>query len=179
MGVTLLAFGWGFAEATLFFVVADVVISIVGVRRGRRAALWAALAAAAGATVGGICIALWARYCPDAALDAIQGVPAISETMVGDLRNDLDGGVAVALLVASVTGVPYKIGAVLAPAAGIPIWQLALLTPMVRLPRFTAAAVGGALLRRWTPRMSDRGRIALLGTGWSIFYAVYWTITPN
>ncbi|MGI8646762.1 MAG: hypothetical protein ACR2JX_00805 [Mycobacteriales bacterium] len=69
------------------------------------------------------------------------------------------------------TGIPYKIAAVTAPGVGIPMWLLALITPVVRLPRFVAAAAGGALLRRWTLPLSRRVRLSIVVTGWVLFYA--------
>ena len=42
MGLSVAALLWGFAEATLFFIVPDVLLSAIAVRRGRGAALRAA-----------------------------------------------------------------------------------------------------------------------------------------
>jgi membrane protein YqaA with SNARE-associated domain len=53
MGLMAAAALWGFAEATLFFIVPDVLLSIIAVRRGRRPA-WIAMAwTIAGAIAGG------------------------------------------------------------------------------------------------------------------------------
>lgn len=183
MAVVLLAFGWGFAEATLFFIVADVVISVAAARHGWRVGLYAALAAAAGATLGGVCLAGWAMHSPETALAWVENVPAISPGMVTDLRSSIEDqstlGLLTVLIKASVTGVPYKIAAVTATGVSIPMWLLALITPVVRLPRFVAAAVGGALLRRWTPSLSGRARLSVVVVGWVLFYAAYWAVMPN
>ncbi len=55
-----LSAAWGFAEATLFFIVPDVIVTFLafryGFRRGWIAAAWAAF----GAVIGGIVIYVWA-----------------------------------------------------------------------------------------------------------------------
>ncbi|MCE3289658.1 MAG: hypothetical protein K0R83_1670, partial [Caulobacter sp.] len=44
---------WGVAEATLFFVVPDLLIGYLALTRGFRAGAWASLLAATGAVIGG------------------------------------------------------------------------------------------------------------------------------
>lgn len=183
MGLVLLGFGWGFAEATLFFVVADVGISLIATRRGWRLGCYSALAAAAGATVGGVCLALWAAGSPDTALHAVDKVPSISPTMIHDLRTAMADqspfGLLGVLLQASVSGVPYKIAAATAPGLGIPLWLLAVLTPLARLPRFLLAAAAGAGVRRVTTAYPPWLGPSLVTAAWLIFYSFYWSLTPN
>ena len=77
----LAAFAWGVAEASVFFIVPDVLLSYVGVKRGVRAAGLAAIWAAAGAALGGVGMYLWAVSDPEAALGFVLAVPAISAAM--------------------------------------------------------------------------------------------------
>ncbi|WP_026869026.1 hypothetical protein [Inquilinus limosus] len=185
MGLTLLAFLWGVAEASLFFVVPDVPVSLIALARGWQAGLRAAVAAAAGAAVGGAALAVFATYAPETALAMVEAVPAISPAMIERLQGLMAGagsaaGLAGVLILASLTGVPFKIAAASAPALGIPAWELALLTPLVRLPRFVALAAAGAALHALTPALPRRiqpvrVRLLLAALGWSAFYGGYWS----
>lgn len=180
----ILAFLWGIAEASLFFVVPDVPVSLIALARGGRAGLRAAVAAAAGAMVGGTALAVFASHAPQAAIALVDAVPAISPAMIARLQGmmaatDSAAGLAGVLILASLSGIPYKIAAASAPGLGVPVWELALLTPLVRLPRFVALAGTGALLHRLTPAMPGwmqplRVRLLLAALGWSAFYGNYW-----
>lgn len=180
----LLAFLWGIAEASLFFVVPDVPVSLIALARGGRAGLRAAVAAAAGAMIGGAALALFASHAPQAAIALVDAVPAISPAMIARLQGMMAGtdsaaGLAGVMILASLSGIPYKIAAASAPGLGVPVWELALLTPLVRLPRFVALAGAGALLHRLTPAMPGwmqplRVRLLLAALGWSAFYVNYW-----
>ena len=185
----LLAFLWGVAEASLFFVVPDVPVSLIALARGWRVGLVAAVAAAAGALAGGTALALCASHAPQAVLALVEAVPAISPAMIARLQaqmaGDVPAGIAAlagTLIEASLSGVPYKIAAASWPTLGLPIWQLALLTPLVRLPRFIALAAAGGMLHRLTPTLPGwmrpvRTRLLLAILGWAAFYTWYWTRT--
>ena len=182
--LTLLAFAWGIAEACLFFVVPDVPVSLIALARGWRAGLRAAVAAAAGAVVGGTALALFASWAPETALAVVERVPAISPAMIARLQAmmaqaESPAALVGTLILASLTGIPYKIAAACAPGLGIPIWELALITPLVRLPRFVSLAAAGAILRRLAPAMPGwmqpaRVRLMIAALGWSAFYVNYW-----
>jgi membrane protein YqaA with SNARE-associated domain len=107
--VLALLFAWGLAEATVFFIVADVAVSWIALRRGLKPALAASLAAAAGAVLGIALIYVWAVRDPAAALALVEGVPFVTDELIERMRADLaEQGVA-AVLIAGVTGVPIKI----------------------------------------------------------------------
>lgn len=185
MGLTWLAFLWGVAEASLFFVVPDVPVSLIALACGWQAGLRAALAAAGGAMVGGTALALFASHAPETALAVVDAVPAIPAAMIARMQammagTDSAAGLAGVLILASLSGIPYKIAAAGAPGLGIPVWELALLTPLVRLPRFVALAAAGAVLHRLTPALPGwlqpvRVRLLLAALGWSAFYGAYWS----
>jgi hypothetical protein len=174
-----LAAVWGFAEATLFFVVPDVLIAWLAVARGWRVAVLAAGAASLGAAAGGMLVHAAAVAAPEATRAAILAVPAISDAMVAAAEAKAADGWFAAALGASVTGVPYKIYAMLAPAAGWDALSLALATPVLRLPRFLAVALAFAAIGRAVRRNGALPRWAapVFTAGWVLFYAVYWTLT--
>ena len=171
---------WGAAEASLFFVVPDVVIGYIALKRGWRAGLLAAVMAALGAVVGGAALYLWSAHSPRA-LSLVEAVPAVSQAMVETARDDIrrDGWMAAALR-GPVTSTPYKVYAALAPEAKVGLLPVAAATLPVRLPRFVLAALGlaavGALRRG---RVGPRALTVIYLCAWAVFYAVFWTSHPG
>lgn len=177
---TIAAFTWGVAEGTLFFIVPDVLLSFIGLRRGVRASFAASLSAALGASVGGVMLYLWTAHQPAAARDAVLAVPAISDAMAAKAQAAiLAQGWFIAALEGPLTSTPYKVFAIFAPYA-IALAPFAIASVLVRLPRFVAvsllSAFGGHLLNA----RIGVGRLTwALGLYWVLFYAVFWTITPG
>ena len=177
MGLRLAAALWGFAEATLFFIVPDVLLSFAVVARGWRPAVAASVWALAGALLGGVIMYLWGAADPAGALVVIELVPAISPAMVAQVQQDLAGQGFIALFRAGVTGVPYKIFAASAPQAGIGLAPFVLGSAAARLGRFLLAVIGTALVDAvLARRLARRGRLALLACFWVLFYALYWSL---
>ena len=170
------ALAWGFAEATLFFVVPDLLLSAVGLKRGARAGALASLWAALGAGLGGATMYAWSARDPEHARSAVLAVPAISEAMDGAARGAIDAhGWFLATLAGPLSTTPFKLYAILAPHAGAPFVVFAAASVIARLPRFLLAGFAGALLRRW---FGDRALPWLAGA-WVLFYAVFFALTPN
>lgn len=180
------AFTWGFAEATVFFVVPDAWTSAVGLRRpGRAQAL--TLTATAGAVFGGAVVHRWsARTDPARSATLAARIPAISPTMVAKVDAQMGTRGFPALMIGPFTGTPYKLYARSAAAQGMPLSGLALWTLPARLARFVpvTAVISGiaALARRSGLSAPDRGLPRLLGvsprmvelaiflSGWAAFY---------
>ena len=180
MGLNLACLLWGFAEATLFFIVPDVPLTAVAVWRGRRAALVACAYAVAGALAGGAVIYVWVAHDQAAVVAALDRIPAIAPGMIADARNDLARLGLGALPIGAFSGVPYKIYAAAAGAVGIgPLSFLAVSIP-ARAARFVAAVLAASWIdRRLRRRFSSRSRFALLGGFWVLFYAAYFAALPN
>ncbi|HEX5758380.1 MAG TPA: hypothetical protein VF121_04260 [Thermoanaerobaculia bacterium] len=170
---------WGFAEATVFFVVPDVLLTWVAVG-APRAALRACMAALAGALLGGwLMVACGARD-PAAARALLDRVPAISPGMIERVEREIAEHGAAATIVGPLRGTPYKIYAVLAGARGEGVWRFLAVSVPARLPRFllltlVAAWVSQRPLRRW----SLARKRALLAALWGVFYAAYFALMPN
>jgi len=178
VGVKGLALAWGFAEATLFFVVPEVLITWVALERLRlavAASLWALL----GALAGGALMFWWGAARHDQALAAVERVPAVSVEMLAEIEYSLGEHGPRAMIPGAFIGRPYKAYAVQSPAVGIsPLAFLAASVP-ARLVRFLLAAVvtGGCahLLRR---RPARRKR-AVFVAFWVTLYALFWTLVPG
>ena len=172
---------WGLAEATLFFVVPDVLTSWLAVARGLRAMLLASLVAALAAALGGLLVVLAARHAPEATFSVIAGLPAIDARMMEATcaRFAAANGSFAELLRGAFTGMPYKIFAACEGRGGHGLWSFVALTPLVRWPRFVLAGLIAhglnLVARRW---LSRRVRLGMVAAFWSVFYAAYWSVMP-
>jgi membrane protein YqaA with SNARE-associated domain len=179
LGNNFIAALWGFAEATFFFIVPDVFLSVLGLRNLRRATV-ACLYALGGALVGGTVMYAWGLRDVNAVLAILDAIPAISPEMLSRVRRSLDHQGIMAVLIGPFLGTPYKIYAVQAAAAGIGLLPFLLISIPARLGRFLAVTIccswiGNTVLSH----CSGRSRLAILFAGWTGFYAFYFAMMPN
>jgi hypothetical protein len=73
---------WGFAEATFFFLVPDVILTWIALRHGWRQAGWASLAACSGALIGGGLMYHWGAVDAQQAYAFLDAIPAISQPIL-------------------------------------------------------------------------------------------------
>jgi hypothetical protein len=176
LGLTLplwIVAGWSAAETAIFFLVADIPISWIAVRSGVKAGLLASLVAAFASIVGVVAVWIWASRDPAGAAAMMAALPGIDWPLEARAASIFHEG-PMAMLLASISGVPFKLFA-LEAAKSSPL-PLMLLAPLLRLPRFAAVALfsGGvsAILSRW---MDIKARLLTLMILWVIFYAFYWS----
>lgn len=175
-----IALAWGFAEATLFFIVVDMLISYVTVYFGLRRGVETVFIATLGAVAGGAAMYHWGSDDPGGIVRSLDGVPAISGAMIEEVRRELAGDWQSALFGAAFTGVPYKIFAGLAPSAGIALPIFLAVSVPARAARFLALwLVVGILSRLVATRLGKRQQVGLLTVIWIVFYALYWLSTPG
>lgn len=175
------SFAWGFAEATLFFIVPDALLSYIGLKRGPKAAAMAALWAALGASVGGALMFAWSAAAFDAARAAVLAVPAINDAMAGEAAASVEShGWFWATLMGPLATTPYKLYAILAPHAGAPLLLFAAASITARLPRFLVVGVGVALIGRWLSPLLGAERLPwVLAGAWVLFYLAYFWTHPS
>jgi membrane protein YqaA with SNARE-associated domain len=172
-GVTL-AFLWGVAEATFFFVVPDVIISFAAMLRPRRA-WYHLMAALAGALAGGFCMYLWGAHHALDALEAVGRVPFVRPAMIGHVEASYRREGVVALLLGPLSGIPYKIYAVEAPRfqslAGFLWGSIPARGERFVLVLLIFAGLGAVLRRVGRPE----ARFAIWHAAiWIVFYGLYW-----
>ncbi len=182
----VVAFLWGLAEGTLFFVVPDVLITLAAMFRPRRALAHVG-AALAGAVLAGALMYTWASASPDSARSAVDAVPFVESNVLVVASIDLSYDGAWAVIYGPLRGIPYKVYAVTAPRY-MDLTHFLLLTIPARLWRFLLTGLAFALLGQmlrtgWLPffgdlRPYDTPRITLLVhlALWGVFYALYWGI---
>jgi hypothetical protein len=160
--------------------VPDVLLSAIGLQRGARVGLVAALWAALGAGAGGALMYLWSVHDPAGAESAVLAVPAVSAPMLETARAAMAGeGWFAATLAGPLSFTPYKVYAILAPQAGAGLAAFVAASILARLPRFLAASLGAALLSRLAPRIPLRWLNWALGGAWAAFYAAFFALTPG
>lgn len=168
-----IAFLWGAAEASFFFIVPDVFVSLVAVKHGTAMALRASVAATAGAIVGGIALWLFVRTEPIAADAMFLALPGIDAAMRARVGEAMAGGWFEALLRGSVSGVPYKLYVAEAATRALDPFLFFLASVPARLLRFAAVAlIAGAI----APRFRERWRVPLWAGAWLLIYAVYFAL---
>lgn len=173
-----LAFLWGLAEATLFFVVPDVFLSWLALER-RRTALLACAAATAGALLGGAVMFTWATHQPARAETIVEALPAVSTAMLERVRHELSTDGWAAMVTGAFRGTPYKIYAVEAGRLHLGRTGFLLATPLARLPRFLlltwlASWVAARTPQAWSLGRKRRVHVAVC----TLFYFLYWSLMP-
>ena len=144
---------WGFAEATLFFVIPDVVIGWAALSDWRRG-LSMLVAAIAGAVAGGLLLYGFAAGHPAEARALVDAVPFVHAAMLATVAGDYQRDGAVAILFGPGNGIPYKVYAALA-APTVDTVSFVLLTIPARLERFLPAwLVFAGLGRLAVPRIA-------------------------
>lgn len=171
-----LALGWGLAEAIIFFIVPDVLLSWFALEDLRRA-LVACLYALLGAIIGGSIVWLLASSNPEMLRSLYASLPAIDSGMISDVRAQLQAGGLSAVLLAPLGGTPYKLYALEAADLHLSYFAFAAISIPARLLRFAlvALAVSG-LNSALRTRLRLPWRRVLLIVFWVLFYAWYFHV---
>lgn len=169
------AFVWGLAESTCFFLVPDVWTSRLALRE-LPPALWACLASVAGALLGGTLLYLLGQNPATAAAlrGAFDYIPGVTPALIESARDALDRQGAQALFTGMASGIPYKLYALPAPAAGLGFGAFLAVSAAARLLRFLIVTsfswlVARSLLGRFDLLIRRRVHAAC----WLLFYALY------
>ena len=170
-----IAFLWGLAEATVFFLVPDVLLGFVALfnwRRGLLSTVWVV----AGAMVGGAIMYALAVNNVVAMNQLLTSIPLVNANMVNLVREQVGRSGLSALVTGPLQGIPYKIYAVQVGAQGLALIPFLLFTIPARLERILPVALVGAavgvafrkIIRRY-PGLVVAGYVAL----WVCIYALY------
>lgn len=173
--VLALAFAWGLAEATFFFIVPDVLLTLIACR-ALKPAMRATGAALLGALAGGSLMYAFGAREPDAAMAFLDQVPAISPPLITTVTAQINESGLQAVLLGPLKGIPYKIYAVQWGAQGGSFLAFLLISIPARLARFFLAAIAArALASLIEPLTQHRAAIelAILSIVWIAFYSFY------
>ncbi len=171
---------WGFCEASFFFIVPDVWLSILAKNR-LKPALWGCMFSLAGALLGGLSIYLISLNHLEQLLMLMSHIPAINPEMILQVNSSLAEKGVSATLFGPLRGTPYKLYAAQAASNGIGLMSFLLTSIPARLTRFVLVSLlthyGFKLLIKWR---SDINKTKVLLSCWLVFYGYYfWVMGCN
>jgi hypothetical protein len=170
-----IAGAWGMAEAVLWFVVPDVFLTWVAMRRGVRPALRLSLVAVAGAIGGGLLVYGWGAAMPEAGATAMAALPGIDAAMVEEVRGEVAASGNMALLSGPRQAQPYKLYALAAGDLGTSAVTLALWTVPGRAFRFVISSLGTGLVATVARRfVGEQWLVAGWAATWTAIYIALW-----
>ena len=169
---------WGVAEGFLFFIVPDVLVSFLALRRGWREAMLTSLVAALGAIIGVFLMWQLSVAAPKTAVAMVEALPGITPEMITSFGMMLlHEPLLPSLLIASIVGVPIKIAAMMGHYLDLSLIEFLLVTPLARLPRFIAVGLGVFFLSRLAARwLGKEAMTLLLALFWIVFYGAFWLL---
>src|SRR5436853_5373708 len=169
------AFAWGLAEALFFFIVPDVLLTLIATR-SLRSAIKATIAALAGALIGGVVMVAFAYTWPETARAFLLHIPGINAHLLERVAGQVDERGLLAVLIGPLKGIPYKIYAVEWGTRGGALFSFLLISIPARWLRFALAAiVTRIIVRLIEPLTHHRASIEwlLLAVIWTAFYTFY------
>lgn len=171
-----IAFLWGLAESSLFFIVPDVWITIISRHKMDKTKYRAIGFAILGAIVGGTIIYWLAQLYPSRMLALLSQIPGISRVLVQKVQAQMETGGLLAMMLGPLQGIPYKIYAaqwgishgnlvwfwvISIPARGVRFIITAALTRLVWI-------FGETRIKYW-----NKFDLILLISFWVLFYLYY------
>lgn len=175
--VLVLAFAWGLAEATFFFIVPDVLLTLIACRM-LRPALKATSFALLGALVGGALMYAIGRRDPVNARAFLDQIPAISPALITRVASQINENGLLAVLLGPMKGIPYKLYAVEWGSREGSLVTFMLISIPARYIRFFLAAVfARGIARLIEPLTHHRAatEVLILAVIWIGFYVFYFT----
>ncbi len=167
-----IAFLWGFAEATLFFIVPDVALSLIALD-GLEAGLVASAYAVLGALLGGAVMFVWGHRDRARAARLVARVPAIPRRDMDKVQAHLQRWGIVAMLVGPTLGIPYKIYALYASQVTDLARFLGVSIPARGVRFVLVVGLTRWLMARFAPQASLAEQQQAVLWGWAVIYAGY------
>jgi len=171
----VIAFVWGFAEATAFFIVPDVYLGFVALFNWRRG-LSAMIAALIGAILGGSVMYVLAMNNPSGLNLFLTRVPLIDATLVNDVGDKMRADGLITLLNGPLRGTPYKIYAAQAGEQSLPFLYFLLMTIPARLERFLPVVLAFGGIGKWFGTFCEKHTkfvVSSYALMWGIIYFVF------
>jgi len=167
---------WGFAEATLFFIVPDVLLTLIALFSFRRSAR-VLICIMLGALAGGTIMFYLGAHKPELAKAVVLQVPFVSPAMFQKTQQSFQHGGIWALTKGAGNGIPYKVYCVQASSySGLPLFLLAsVLARLERFALFWLIAGGIGLIFRRNILRQPKVTVAVYACIWIIGYAWYWS----
>lgn len=174
-----LIFIWGFSEATWFFIIPDVILSLYAIqKKSLKTVIKANLICVAGALMGGLLIYILSLNYYELIRTFILNVPAIHDYMITRVVDGMDESPLLSLITGPLFGVPYKLFALEAPQY-IDLSMFLLFTVPARLIRFVLISLLAYYLSHVILKeLKKTIKIFIWLVLWIIVYSVYFSIHP-
>jgi membrane protein YqaA with SNARE-associated domain len=168
---------WGLAEATVFFLVPDILITASALFSPKRS-FAQLIAILIGALLGGALLYTAADTYPIETQSLVLTVPFVKMHVLEEAERQMQESGLWAMILGSLTGLPYKAYAVGAPRhATFGVFML--MSVPARALRFVlswgAASLLGRVFRRQV-EASPTAALGLLAICWIGFYTYYWSM---
>ncbi|MBU63806.1 MAG: hypothetical protein CMI26_15045 [Opitutae bacterium] len=174
--MNLLAIAWGLMEASVFFIVPDILLTYLALkdpRRATKACLWALV----GALVGGTAMFCWGNYNLKGAEGFLTEIPAIDKQLLKKVEGQIENDGVKATFYGPITGRPYKIYSVYAGAKGISFPSFLLVSIPARLLRFILLTwITWWVASKLLAKLQVRSRTLILSGIWIAFYGWYFSV---
>ncbi|MEO8377123.1 MAG: hypothetical protein ABI579_05570 [Candidatus Sumerlaeota bacterium] len=171
-----LAFAWGFAEGTLFFLIPDIIITFAALFAPKKS-VWHLSAVLVGSLIGGSIMYCWGVQNLIGAKRAVDAVPFVPSPMLDKVDGDYSENGVIAMLHGPASGIPYKVYAILAPHHQIGFPKFLLMSIPARLERLVITwllfgAFGLAFRKLWESKPVVG--ISIHAIYWIAIYTFYW-----
>ncbi|QQK80020.1 hypothetical protein HUG20_09050 [Salicibibacter cibi] len=174
MGMKYWSGVWGWAEATLFFIVPDVLITYGALSNRIRMVVRLCLWALGGALIGGCLMYITGVWFADHTRQLLVMIPAIDDALIEEVREELQTAGWQAIILGPTQGIPYKIYASYAAEADISLLFFLLISVPARVVRFLLAGLLAWGLSQWLLRpIGLRLKIGIWLLFWLTFYSFY------
>jgi membrane protein YqaA with SNARE-associated domain len=157
----LIALSWGFAEATVFFIVPDVCLSLITLKSPRSGFI-ACLYALGGALVGGILTFQMAQTYPTATSSLLLALPGIHPAQMQAVHQQIVEKGTLAIFLGPLYGLPYKLYVVNGAWTGKSLGLILLLSLPARLLRFLFSVMITSVCNKALTRFTDSHAIKLV-----------------
>ena len=178
MGLMVLVFIWGLAEATFFFIIPDVILTFIAIH-GFTIGFTSSLYALAGAMIGGVIMYVWSYKQRTTAMRFVESIPSIQGKMMKDVECSLKQNGLIAMILGPIRGIPYKVYAIYAPYTGIGMIKFLIASIPARFIRFFLTSMLAWFLSVVLfPDLIMWLKYAVWAVAWIIVYVIYFSIHP-
>jgi len=167
---------WGFAEATVFFIVPDVLLTWIALQNRKRAFV-ACVWTLGGALLGGTILWFIGNNDPDQARALFSSLPAIDNGMIANVRLQVESDGLIALFVGPFIGTPYKLYALEAGNLEVGLVAFLLISIPARMMRFAFAVLFASAISHVLRKRFQLSAVRVMHVvAWIVFYTGYFLV---
>ncbi|HLF65995.1 MAG TPA: hypothetical protein VI522_00100 [Gammaproteobacteria bacterium] len=171
--ILLIAFIWSFLEATVFFIIPDVSLSLVGIKNLKKALIACVVAAFAAVLGGALLYGLSLQHFTIIS-DFFNHIPGINPALQQTVAQQLQSMGLWALFIGPLEGLPYKIYSLYAHSVHLSFINFLWVSFIARLLRFIAVTLlVHGIAKLLLMKCSQHTVFAITLVGWIIFYVFY------